>query len=146
MSGTKGTLSKFGDDTKLCGLADMREGRDASQRDLGRLERWLCANLLKFNKARWKVLQECRSGIRECSTALACQGKRCSLQGVVLGAELHPWSTSPCEHSEALLGAALAYVLSPGVGDSHTFPALPIIAEFLQFLLAHIPLCTPFHW
>jgi len=40
-------------DTKLSGAV---EGRAATQRDLGRLEEWACANLLKLNKAMCKVL------------------------------------------------------------------------------------------
>ena len=51
-SGIECTLSKFAN-IKLCGAVDMLEGRDGIQRDLDRPERWACANLMKFNKAKF---------------------------------------------------------------------------------------------
>ena len=45
-------LSKAADDILLCGAVDTTERKNATQRDLERLEKWINKNLMRLNKAK----------------------------------------------------------------------------------------------
>lgn len=50
-SGIEWSFGKSAGDTRLCGAVDMQEGKDPS-----RFERWAYANLINFNRAKYKTL------------------------------------------------------------------------------------------
>ncbi|PKU41171.1 rna-directed dna polymerase from mobile element jockey-like [Limosa lapponica baueri] len=68
--GAERTLSKFADDTKLGGEADIPEGCAAIQKDLNRLEKWVDRNLMKFNKERNNPLHQYMLGAVQMESSL----------------------------------------------------------------------------
>ncbi|PKU43031.1 rna-directed dna polymerase from mobile element hypothetical protein [Limosa lapponica baueri] len=54
--GIECTLSKFCSTAKLSSVVDTLKEEDSIQRDLDRLEKWACTNLMKFNQAKCKGL------------------------------------------------------------------------------------------
>jgi len=78
-SGTECTLNKFGDGTKLCGVADMLKGRDAIERDFDKLQRCACMSSPEEEDL-WVLLDEKLNMSQQC--ALSAQ-KACHILGCI---------------------------------------------------------------
>lgn len=124
--GIECTPSRPAGDTELCGAVDMPEEWDAIQGDLHKPEKWVHGNLLRFSKAKYKVVclgqanpwyqqglgdertwgQPCQEGLGTASgwkagqepTMGTCRPERQLYPGLYPKKEVLPLSSAPVRH------------------------------------------------
>jgi len=108
------TFSKSGNDTKLSGAVNMPEGWDAIQRHLDKLEKWVCVNLMKFKKAKCRVLHKGQGSPRY-QYRMAENGLRAALRRRTWGCWLMRSSTQPVSVSLQTRRPAISWAASKAV-------------------------------
>ncbi len=67
------TFSKFVSETNFCDVVNTVKRRDGTQRDRDKLQRWVCENLIKINKAMCKDIHMGQSNPKQkCKQSAEC--------------------------------------------------------------------------
>ena len=138
--GVECTLCNFGDDAKLNTAVDVTEGRDAIQRDLDKLERWAHVKLLRFNKAKCKVLHMGRCNLRyvcRLGEELTESSPAWKNVGVLVDEKQHEPAVCICSlEGQQFLGCIKKGVVSRARG------VMVIVSLYSAFVRPHLKYCV----